>query len=252
MAEPLSWAAEALERVPAAARSGDFQQMADLAAQLAERMPDRDSPLMRALSGLVTEFATAGAGRGDETDRLEELTAEETALTFAQAALMLELEVPGTVRTEDLEALVDEVSKGPAGEEAETAMRAAMSRMAHGVRMADADRPAEAAELIGTAAGTGSGPVDWMAGVISPGLLTAANILGGNLTDRDQARARLDALFGRASAVFDSTHATGPGKEPLKAVPGQAHNLGTFEGAGEANRLLAPLRAVVIPPGMRA
>lgn len=42
------------------------------------------------------------------------------------------------------------------------------------------------------------------------------------------------------------------GEEPLKAVPGQAHNLGTFEGAGEANRLLAPLRAVVIPPGTRA
>ncbi|MFT9479821.1 RES domain-containing protein [Streptomyces sp. Mo3] len=42
------------------------------------------------------------------------------------------------------------------------------------------------------------------------------------------------------------------GEEPLKAVPGQAHNLGTFEGAGEANRLLAPLRAIVIPPGTRA
>ncbi|MBO3680843.1 CHAT domain-containing protein [Streptomyces sp. NEAU-YJ-81] len=223
MAEPLSWAAEALERVPAAARSGDFEQMADLAAQLAERMPDRHSPLMRALSGLVTEFATAGAVGGDETDRLEELSAEETALTFAQAALMLELEVPGTVRTEDLEALVDEVSKGPAGEEAETAMRAAMSRMAHGVRTGDADRLAEAAELIGTAAGTGSGRVDWMAGVISPGLLTAANILGGNLTDRDQARARLDALFGPASAVFESAHATGPGAEGLRLCTRSMH-----------------------------
>lgn len=41
------------------------------------------------------------------------------------------------------------------------------------------------------------------------------------------------------------------GAEPLKAVPGQAHNLGTFEGASEANRLLAPLRAVIVPPGMR-
>ncbi|MFJ2201052.1 CHAT domain-containing protein [Streptomyces violaceusniger] len=223
MAESLSWAAEALERVPAAARSGDFEQMADLAAQLAERMPNRDSPLLRALSGLITEFATAGAGRGDETDLLEELTAEETALTYAQAALMLELEVPGTVRTEDLEALVNQVSKGPAGEEAETAMRAAMSRMAHGVRTGDADRLAEAAELIGTAAGTGSGRVDWMAGVISPGLLAAANTLGGNLTDRDQARARLDALFGPASAVFDSAHATGPGAEGLRLCTRSMH-----------------------------
>ncbi|MGW7751019.1 CHAT domain-containing protein [Streptomyces violaceusniger] len=223
MAESLSWAAEALERVPAAARSGDFEQMADLAAQLAERMPNRDSPLLRALSGLITEFATAGAGRGDATDLLEELTAEETALTYAQAALMLELEVPGTVRTEDLEALVNQVSKGPAGEEAETAMRAAMSRMAHGVRTGDADRLAEAAELIGTAAGTGSGRVDWMAGVISPGLLAAANTLGGNLTDRDQARARLDALFGPASAVFDSAHATGPGAEGLRLCTRSMH-----------------------------
>ncbi|MFE5161791.1 CHAT domain-containing protein [Streptomyces sp. NPDC056697] len=223
MAEPLSWAAEALERVPAAARSGDFEQMADLATQLAERMPDRNSALLRALSGLVTEFAAAGAGGGDETERLEELTTEETALTFAQAALMLELEVPGTVRAEDLEALVNEVSKGPAGEEAETAMRAAMSRMAHGVRTGDADRLAEAAELIGTAAGTGSGRVDWMAGVISPGLLTTANILGGNLTDRDQARARLDALFGPASAVFDSAHATGPGAEGLRLCSRSMH-----------------------------
>ncbi|AQW47513.1 CHAT domain-containing protein [Streptomyces violaceusniger] len=223
MAESLSWAAEALERVPAAARSGDFEQMADLAAQLAERMPNRDSPLLRALSGLITEFAAAGAGRGDETDLLEELTAEETALTYAQAALMLELEVPGTVRTEDLEALVNQVSKGPAGEEAETAMRAAMSRMAHGVRTGDADRLAEAAELIGTAAGTGSGRVDWMAGVISPGLLAAANTLGGNLTDRDQARARLDALFGPASAVFDSAHATGPGAEGLRLCTRSMH-----------------------------
>ncbi|MFT9479823.1 CHAT domain-containing protein [Streptomyces sp. Mo3] len=223
MTESLSWAAEALERVPAAARSGDFEQMADLAAQLAERMPNRDSPLLRALSGLITEFATAGAGRGDETDLLEELTAEETALTYAQAALMLELEVPGTVRTEDLEALVNQVSKGPAGEEAETAMRAAMSRMAHGVRTGDADRLAEAAELIGTAAGTGSGRVDWMAGVISPGLLAAANTLGGNLTDRDQARARLDALFGPASAVFDSAHATGPGAEGLRLCTRSMH-----------------------------
>ncbi|MGW7617263.1 CHAT domain-containing protein [Streptomyces antimycoticus] len=223
VAEPLSWAAEALERVPAAARSGDFEQMATLAAQLAERMPNGNSPLIQALCGMATEFATAAAGGGDEADRLAELSAEETALTFAQAALMLELEVPGTIRTEDLEALVNEVSKGPAGEEAETAMRAAMSRMAHGVRTGDADRLAEAAELIGTAAGTGSGRVDWMAGVISPGLLTAANILGGNLTDRDQARARLDALFGPASAVFESAHATGPGAEGLRLCSRSMH-----------------------------
>ncbi|AQA10102.1 CHAT domain-containing protein [Streptomyces malaysiensis] len=217
VAEPLMWAAEALERVPAAARSGDFEQMADLAAQLAQRMPGRGSELVRALSGMAAEFATAGAaGGGDATDPLEELTEEEAALTFAQAALMLEIEVPGTIRAEDLTTLVDEVSKGPAGEEAETAMRAAMSRMAHGVRTGDADRLAEAAELIGAAAGKGSGRVGWMAGLISPGLLAAANTLGGNLTDRDQARARLDALFGPASAVFDSAHATGPGAEGLR------------------------------------
>ncbi|MFF8960396.1 RES family NAD+ phosphorylase [Streptomyces sp. NPDC014894] len=41
------------------------------------------------------------------------------------------------------------------------------------------------------------------------------------------------------------------GAEPLKAVPGQSRPLGTFEGAAEANRLLAPLRAVVVPPGVR-
>ncbi|WP_432044701.1 CHAT domain-containing protein [Streptomyces asiaticus] len=216
-AESLFWAADILERVPAVVRSRDLGQMADLAAQMAQRLPGRNSELMRALSGLATEFSGSGeAGEGDEAEAMAESSEEETALTFAQAALMLELEVPGTIRTEDLEALVNEVSKGPAGEEAETAMRAAMSRMAHGMRTGDADRLAEAAELIGTAAGTGSGRVDWMAGVISPGLLAAANILGGNLTDRDQARARLDALFGPASAVFESAHATGPGAEGLR------------------------------------
>lgn len=216
-AESVFWAADVLARVPALVRSRDLRQMADLAAQMAQRLPGRNSELMRALSGLAAEFSGAGeAGEGGEAGPMTEPAEEETALTFALVALMLELEVPGTVRTEDLEALVNEVSKGPAGEEAETAMRAAMSRMAHGMRTGDADRLAEAAELIGTAAGAGSGRVDWMAGVISPGLLAAANILGGNLTDRDQARARLDALFGPASAVFESAHATGPGAEGLR------------------------------------
>ncbi|MEU5108690.1 RES family NAD+ phosphorylase [Streptomyces sp. NPDC021354] len=41
------------------------------------------------------------------------------------------------------------------------------------------------------------------------------------------------------------------GAEPLKAVPGHAHNLGTFEGTRVANELLVPLRAVIVPPGMR-
>ena len=40
------------------------------------------------------------------------------------------------------------------------------------------------------------------------------------------------------------------GAEPLKAAPGHAHNLGTVEGYEEANRLLAPLRAFVLPPGV--
>ncbi|WP_432251436.1 CHAT domain-containing protein [Streptomyces sp. HNM1019] len=223
-AESLLWAADLLERVPAVVRSQDLEQMADLAAQMARRLPGRDAELMRALSGLAAEFSgSEETGEGGDAGATTEPTGEETALTFAQAALMLELEVPGTIRTEDLEALVHEVSKGPAGEEAETAMRAAMSRMAHGVRTGDADRLAEAAELLGTAAGAGSGRVDWMAGVMSPGLLAAANILGGNLTDRDQARARLDALFGPASAVFDSAHATGPGAEGLRLCTRSMH-----------------------------
>nr|WP_262701146.1 CHAT domain-containing protein [Streptomyces sp. NEAU-383] len=225
-AESLFWAANILERVPAAVRSRDLGQMADLAEQTAQRLPGRGSDLVRALSGLAAEFSGPGeAGEGDAVEAMLEAPEEETALTFAQAALMLELEVPGTIRAEDLEALVNEVSKGPAGEEAETAMRAAMSRMAHGMRTGDADRLAEAAELIGTAAGAGSDRVDWMAGVISPGLLAAATMLGGNLTDRDQARARLDALFGPASAVFESTHATGPGAEGLRVCARSMHLL---------------------------
>ncbi|MEU7240965.1 CHAT domain-containing protein, partial [Streptomyces sparsogenes] len=158
-----------------------------------------------------------GAGDGGAAERSEELSDEEVAMISAQIALLLELEVPGTIRPEDLETLVEAVSRGPAGEEAETALRAAMSRMAHGVRTGDADRLAEAAELINDAAGDGgSGRVGWMAGLISPGLLAAANTLGGNLKDRDQARARLDALFGPASSAFDSAHATGPAAQGLR------------------------------------
>ncbi|MGW6459185.1 RES family NAD+ phosphorylase [Streptomyces sp. NPDC055078] len=41
------------------------------------------------------------------------------------------------------------------------------------------------------------------------------------------------------------------GPEPLKAVAGQTYNLGTFEGAIEANRWLKPLRAVIVPPASR-
>ncbi|WP_037645007.1 CHAT domain-containing protein [Streptomyces hygroscopicus] len=233
VAASLSWVAETLERVPAVMRARDFGQMAELATQMAQRMPGRGSELMRALSALVAEFSVGGAaGDGGEAepdepeepdDPLTDPAEEEVALFFAQAALMLELEAPGTIRTEDLDALVDQVSKGPAGEEPVTAMRAAMSRMAHGVRTGDADRLAEAAELMDTVTGAGSGRVDWMAGVISPGLLAAANAMGGNLTDRDQARARLDMLFGPASAVFDSAHATGPGAEGLRICTKSMH-----------------------------
>ncbi|GLF96583.1 RES family NAD+ phosphorylase [Streptomyces yaizuensis] len=41
------------------------------------------------------------------------------------------------------------------------------------------------------------------------------------------------------------------GDEPLKAVPEDSYALGTFEGAERANQLLAPLRAFLLPPGMR-
>ncbi|CAM5663920.1 CHAT domain-containing protein OS=Streptomyces antimycoticus OX=68175 GN=SANT12839_010090 PE=4 SV=1 [Streptomyces antimycoticus] len=178
VAEPLSWAAEALERVPAAARSGDFEQMATLAAQLA-----RAPAVRRVRRGMDAHAAAQRHGPA-----LEELSAGRAR---PSAPPYWTRSAPGR-RT----AVVKRAGAGR--RRGGTAMRAAMSRMAHGVRTGDADRLAEAAELIGTAAGTGSGRVDWMAGVISPGLLTAANILGGNLTDRDQARARLDALFGPA------------------------------------------------------
>ncbi|OMI38634.1 CHAT domain-containing protein [Streptomyces sparsogenes] len=239
---PLTWMAETLRRAPEIARSGDRGELVDLAERMAKYLPGPGSEVLSALAGMAVEFTEGGpgdgtsggagadtgadtgdgtgdsagadtgdsAGGGDAAGRSEELSDEEVAKISAQIALLLELEVPGTVRPEDLETLVEAVSRGPAGEEAETALRAAMSRMAHGVRTGDADRLAEAAELINGAVGDGgSGRVGWMAGLISPGLLAAANTLGGNLKDRDQARARLDALFGPASSVFDSAHATG-------------------------------------------
>ncbi|GAA2361768.1 CHAT domain-containing protein [Streptomyces cuspidosporus] len=227
---PLTWMAETLQRAPEIARSGDRGELVDLAERMAKYLPGPGSEALSALAGMAAEFTEGGpgdgtsggagadtgadtgdsAGGGDAAGRSEEISDEEVAKISAQIALLLELEVPGTVRPEDLETLVEAVSRGPAGEEAETALRAAMSRMAHGVRTGDADRLAEAAELINGAVGDGgSGRVGWMAGLISPGLLAAANTLGGNLKDRDQARARLDALFGPASSVFDSAHATG-------------------------------------------
>ncbi|MES4902504.1 MULTISPECIES: CHAT domain-containing protein [unclassified Streptomyces] len=213
LSEPLSWAVEILELVQSAGRSGDLDQMADLAARTSERLPGGYSELLRTLSDMAAEFATDDGA----AEPPEEFTEEEAALTFAQVVLLTELQVPGTVRPEDLDTLVETVSRGPDGEEAETAMRAALSRMAHGVRTGDADRLAEAAELINGAVGEGgSSRVDWMAGLISPGLLAAATTLGGNLKDRDQARARLDQLFDPASSVFDSAHATGPAAAGLR------------------------------------
>lgn len=242
---PLTWMAETLQRAPEIARSGDHGKLVDLAEQMAKYVPGPGSEVLSVLAGMAAEFtedgpgdgtrggaedgtrggagtgtgdsAGGGPGDGDAAGRSEELSDEEVAMISAQIALLLELEVPGTVRPEDLETLVEAVSRGPAGEEAETALRAAMSRMAHGVRTGDADRLAEAAELINDAAGEGeSGRVGWMAGLLSPGLLAAANTLGGNLKDRDQARARLDALFGPASSAFDSAHATGPAAKGLR------------------------------------
>ncbi|MEU9797278.1 CHAT domain-containing protein, partial [Streptomyces sparsogenes] len=230
---PLTWMAETLQRAPEIARSGDRGKLVDLAERMAKYVPGPGSEALSVLAGMAAESTEGGtgdgtrgsardgtgdsAGDGDAAERSEELSDEEVAMISAQIALLLELEVPGTVRPEDLETLVEAVSRGPAGEEAETALRAAMSRMAHGVRTGDADRLAEAAELINDAAGDGgSGRVGWMAGLISPGLLAAANTLGGNLKDRDQARARLDALFGPASSAFDSAHATGPAAKGLR------------------------------------
>ncbi|MDX3228452.1 CHAT domain-containing protein [Streptomyces sp. ME19-01-6] len=217
VAEPMAWIAENLERAQTLARSGDLEQVADMAAQMSQRLPGGYSELLRNLGDMAAEFAADGAGEGGGTEPPEDFTEEEAALTFAQAVLLMELQVPGTVRPEDLGSLVEAVSQGPDGEEAETAMRAALSRMAHGVRTGDADRLAEAAELInGAVVDGGSGRLDWMAGLISPGLLAAATTLGGNLKDRDQARAQLDRLFGPASSVFDSAHATGPFAEGLR------------------------------------
>ncbi|MER6139470.1 CHAT domain-containing protein [Streptomyces sparsogenes] len=242
---PLTWMAETLQRAPEIARSGDRGKLIDLAERMAKYVPGPGSEVLSALAGMAAEItegspeggatdsagdsatdstgdgatdsAGDGTGDGDAAGRSEEISDEEVAMISAQIALLLELEVPGTVRPKDLGTLVEAVSRGPAGEEAETALRAAMSRMAHGVRTGDADRLAEAAELINGAVGDGgSGRVGWMAGLISPGLLAAANTLGGNLKDRDQARAQLDALFGPASSVFDSAHATGPAAAGLR------------------------------------
>ncbi|MEU5031091.1 CHAT domain-containing protein [Streptomyces milbemycinicus] len=217
VAEPLSWIAETLERSQAVARAGDLEQVADMANQMSQRLPGGHAELLRTLGDMAAEFAADGAGEDGGTEPPTDFTEEEAALTFAQLALLTELQVPGTIRSEDLGSLVEAVSQGPDGEEAETAMRAALSRMAHGVRTGDADLLAQAAELINGAVGDGgSGRVGWMADLISPGLLAAATVLGGNLTDRDQARAQLDQLFDPASSVFDSAHATGPGAEGLR------------------------------------
>ncbi|NUS82810.1 MAG: CHAT domain-containing protein [Streptomyces sp.] len=215
--EPMSWIAETLERSQAVAHSGDLGQVADMAHQMSRRLPGGHSELLRTLGDMAAEFAADGAGEDGGTEPPTDFTEEEAALTFAQLALVMELQVPGTIRSEDLGSLVDAMSQGPDGEEAETAMRAALSSMAHGVRTGDADRLAQAAELInGAVGGGGSGRVGWMANLISPGLLAAATTLGGNLKDRDQARAQLDRLFDPASSVFDSAHATGPGAAGLR------------------------------------
>ncbi|MER7791558.1 CHAT domain-containing protein [Streptomyces sp. NPDC097640] len=228
LAEPLSWMAETLGLIPDVVNSGDVQQIADLVEKMATRLPGPGSELIPALTDMVADFTRDTADQGGEDGEGEaasEITDEEAALAFAQVALLLELSVPGTIRPEDLAALVEAVSEGPAGEEAQTAMMAALGRMAHGTRTGDADRLAEAADLISGAAsgagpgsGAGAGRLDWMAAVISPGLLATATMTGGNLSDRDQARSRLDALFGAGSAVFGSPHATRSGGEALRIV----------------------------------
>lgn len=219
LAEPLSWMAETLGRLPDVVNSGDLEQIADLAEKVATRLPGPGSELIPALSDIAAEFTGDTAGQGGEGEAASEFTDEEAALIFAQLALLLELSVPGTIRPEDLETLVEAMSEGLAGEEAETAMMAALGRMAHGSRTGDADRLAEAADLISAAAsGTGTGRLDWIAALVLPGLLETATMTGGNLSDRDQARSRLDALFDSGSTVFDSPHVSWPGGERLRIV----------------------------------
>lgn len=211
VAVPLLWTAGTMQRLPAL-RSRGVEQMTEVAAQFAERLPGPNADLMVALSSTIAEFTRyAGGGAGGKAEPATEFTDEDAGIGPADLAVLLESAFPGSIRAEDLGALVEAVSQGPAGEEAATAMRAGLARLMHSARTGDPDLLADAAELMSGAA-AGAERENWLAGLLSPAVLGMATVTGGNLADREQAHTRLDALFGSDPAVFDSAYAMGHGE----------------------------------------
>ncbi|MGO4421794.1 CHAT domain-containing protein, partial [Streptomyces sp. MCAF7] len=174
---------------------------------------------MLAISHTIDDFARyVGGGEGGEDESATESTDADAAMGPTDLAVLLESSFPGSIRAEDLGTLVEAVSQGPDGDEVGTAMRAGLARLVHSTRTGDPDVLADAAELMGGAAAAGAERENWLAGLLSPAVLAMAGMTGGNLTDRDQAHARLDALFGPGSSAFDSAHAPGPVLEDLRVL----------------------------------
>ncbi|MER5766913.1 CHAT domain-containing protein [Streptomyces sp. NPDC001985] len=140
---------------------------------------------------------------------------EDPAAMVARTVLSLEAFAPGLIRREELDALATEVGDRPGADEADT-MTAALARMMQGLRTGAPGDLEEAARLMkGPPDG---GATEWlpaMAGLFSPGLLSAAALTGGSLSDRDQQIARLDALLADPAAVLDTSFASGPAREFL-------------------------------------
>ncbi|MFI2210538.1 CHAT domain-containing protein [Streptomyces sp. NPDC020141] len=151
--------------------------------------------------------AGARAGGAEGADAGEPDSAEEIEARITRTVLNLEVFAPGTIRAEDMAGLMAEF-RDRAGDDEGDAVTAALVMMAQGLRTGEPGALEDAARLIGDATRaprTKDSPwLERMAGLVSPGLLSAAAVTGGSLTDRDQLRARLDALVGSGASGIDS------------------------------------------------
>ncbi|EDY47238.1 conserved hypothetical protein, partial [Streptomyces clavuligerus] len=120
-------------------------------------------------------------------------------------AFLLRTNAPGLLRPQELKNLVDEGRGGSGnGEPVETLLNALL-RLAGGMGTGDYRELAEAARLM-DAMGEGAAPepLEPLARILQPVLLTLAGRMGGNLTDRDHARDLFDSFLASGTPALDA------------------------------------------------
>ncbi|GAA2260371.1 hypothetical protein GCM10010232_59390 [Streptomyces amakusaensis] len=207
-AEQLSLLMEWLDQRPRDGQVMDPERFARAARETVAGLQPGSSH-ERLLDACLMLLGATGTPREGERGSDSEGDAGDMAGRIDRTILNLEVFAPGTIRPEELDALVTQFVGRPGVDESDTAT-AALARMAQGLRTGEPGDLEDAARLMSAAVrgaqGTPGKESDWLErfiGQLSPGLLSAAAVTGGSLTDRDRTRALLDALVGPGADGID-------------------------------------------------